>query len=275
MTSKILTYSKLGVVDLPGEYGGRVWLTGHNNCPYCNSRMIDRDTEHESDVLRRGTFFRIAVCNICGWWLIVEDADQCNNGLAVAYGGILESFNVNSADIPIEVLIAELPKQVNSIYNIDPKKMEDLVAAILSGVHDCDVHQLGYSKDGGIDLILLNSDSPIAIQVKRREKPNRKEGVKIIHEFLGAAILSDHRDLMFVTNADDFTSGAKKAAAKAVKKQIVERFELLSRDKLISLIGLADFDTNWSIALRNAQEKYYGSNPTIPNPYTIPYTMCG
>lgn len=255
MTPQILTYSKLGVVDLPGEYGGRAWLSGHNHCPYCNSIMIDRNTKHGSDVLLRGTFFRVAVCNVCGWWLIVEDADQCNNGYAVAYGGILESFDVNSSALPLEVLIAELPKQVNSIYKIDPKKMEDLVAAILSGVHDCEVHQLGYTKDGGIDLILLNSDSPIAIQVKRREKPNRKEDVKIIREFLGAAILSDHRDLMFVTNADDFTSGAKKAAETAVKKQIVQSFELLSRDKLISLIGLADFETNWSIALRNAQTK--------------------
>lgn len=76
---------------------------------------------------------------------------------------------------------------------------------ILAGAHDCEVHQLGYTRDGGIDLILLDGDDQIAVQVKRREDHRKAEPVTGTREFLGAALLASHDDLIYVSNAERFS----------------------------------------------------------------------
>ena len=90
----------------------------------------------------RNCFFKVAVCDGCGWWYIVENAEQDNDGYAAVYAGILQSFDLGSATIPLQVLQAELPKNLHRIDGIHPKRMEDLVGQILAGVHNCEVHQL-------------------------------------------------------------------------------------------------------------------------------------
>src|SRR5206468_10414353 len=109
----------------------------------------------------------------------------------------------------------ELPKNLKRINGIHPKRMEDLLTHILAGVFDCEVHQLGYTRDGGIDLILLHCDQPVAVQVKRREDQSRTEGVRGIREFLGAALLGDFRHLIYATNVERFSPDATEAAKKA------------------------------------------------------------
>lgn len=216
----------------------------------------------------RACLFRVAVCRTCGWWFVVEDADVGNNGFAYAYAGILEQFDVKSSNVPLEVLRSELPRRVDAIHDLNPRRMEDLVASILSGVYDCEVHQLGYTHDGGVDLLLLASDCPVAIQVRRRTDSNHTEGVSGIREFLGAALLAGHRDLIYVTTAARFSAAAKGAAHLAVKKELVASFELLSRRDLLSLLASRPGEDNWKYALSAAANREDGM-PTVPDPFRI------
>jgi hypothetical protein len=85
----------------------------------------------------------------CGWWYVIENTNIHNENTAAVYVGILQRFDLNSATIPIQVLKAKLPENLKRIDGIHPKKMEDLLAHILSGVFDCDVHQLGYNTRWG------------------------------------------------------------------------------------------------------------------------------
>jgi len=176
----------------------------------------------------------------------------------------LQAFNLDAHDIPISVLQSELPKRIENIHGIHPKKMQELVKAILSGVYHCDVRQLGYTHDGGIDLILLESDSPIAVQVKRREHPSHTEGVSGIREFLGASLIREFKDLIYVTTAHKFS----KSAHNEVNKRLVQSFTLLSRDYLQSILVDQAIDVNWKSALESAQNNDY-TMPKIPDPYSI------
>jgi len=208
---------------------------------------------------------RVCTCPNCGWWFAVQDADMCNDGHAVTAVGVLERFDLSEATVPIQVLRSELNQRASRIGNIHPRKMEELVASILAGVYDCEVHQLGFSRDGGVDLILLLNERQIAVQVKRRGNLAKHEPVSLVREFLGAALLSGHSNLMFVTTAEAFSAGAQKEAHEAVKKGLVTSYELISREKLISFLRHSE-ETAWQKALVAAVEQ--GNTPTIPDPFT-------
>jgi hypothetical protein len=213
-------------------------------------------------------FFRVAICSHCGWWYVIENADECNDGFANVYAGILHCFDLSSASIPLEVLEAELPKKVTRIDGIHPKRMEDLISRMLAGVLDCEVHQLGYTRDGGIDLVLLNSDNPIAVQVKRRQDHRKTEGVRGIREFLGAALLQDFSHLIYVTNAERYSKEAKNAAKLAMHKGLVQKFDLISLDKLKSIFQHNKPHDVWREAIRAVMRKEYVM-PSIPDPYNV------
>lgn len=256
---------------------------GHSLCMNCGWRNPALDihnsskkTEDGLNLFRplnktpaRNCLFEVALCKTCGWWFSIENADQCNDGYAVSYSAILQSFDIASADIPLEILKAELPKNISNIHSINTKRMEDLVADILRGVYDCEVHQLGYTKDKGIDLILLHGNSPIAVQVKRRMDSDRTEGVSAIREFLGAAMLQRHNNLMYVTTARKFSKDAIDAAKESVNLGLTKSFDLLSMDKLNYLLTEANSIGNtWRTAFDDAVNKVY-SIPNIPDPYKI------
>jgi hypothetical protein len=208
------------------------------------------------------------VCGGCGWWYVIENAEMDNDGYAAVYAGILQSFDLSSATVPLQVLQAELPKNIHRIDGIHPKRMEDLLGHILAGVFDCEVHQLGYTRDGGIDLVLLHCDEPVAVQVKRREDHRRTEGVRGIREFLGAGLLQGFRHLIYATNAGRYSASATGAAKDAVAKGLVERYDLISLDTLQSLFPKPESVELWREAILSVMRREH-EMPLIPSPYEI------
>jgi hypothetical protein len=67
----------------------------------CGSRIAEpdeREPERLGDgriyyrplkVMRGACLFRVALCEICGWWMAVEDADQSNDGMPTGSAGYL------------------------------------------------------------------------------------------------------------------------------------------------------------------------------------------
>jgi hypothetical protein len=310
----LLAYTKAGIARLDGDYGGRVWLSGHDSCPYCWSALLDlgsfhapapnlvkaddpdygpayclvygsriaepdeREPERMGDgrvyykplkVTRGACLVRVAICEICGWWMAVEDADQCNDGNANGVCGILESFDPGSASVPLQVLAEELPRQLERIHDVHPRRMQELIGSVLSGVYACEVHQVGFSRDGGVDLLLLTADKPIAVQVKRRQSATRAEAVSGIREFIGATLLGRHRDVMYVTTAPRFSPDAKAAANSAVELQLVRSFNLIARSELSALLRTVARHDSWTGAIAEARNHGNGA-PHVPDPFGLP-----
>jgi restriction endonuclease Mrr len=204
---------------------------------------------------------------MCGWWYAIERADGwANSGDPLAYHGILRSFDLRSSSIPMEVLRSELPRQLDKIGYLHPNRMEDLVAEVLRGAFDCEVRSLGYTKDGGVDLLVLLSDDPVAVQVKRRQRRNATEGVEGVREFLGAALLKGHHRLLYVSTADHYSADAGAAARRAKDCGLVNSYELVDIHVLRELLNSRPAELNWMMALKQAVQRGFTMVKT-PDPY--------
>lgn len=137
------------------------------------------------------------------------------------YRGILRRFDIESDRIPIELLRDYLNTRYDDLRLISPSQFEHIVRDVFSDFYQCEVRYFKgktYSRDGGIDLIMLQTDEgPKAIQVKRRTSPEKGEPVNIIREFLGAMFLQDYECGVFVTTGH-FTKDSEHTAITANEK---------------------------------------------------------
>lgn len=221
----------------------------NGKCRFCNSELKkvfegyleipdDRDTYLTGDVFE---------CPKCGWWegfskyteipdYIFEDIQSFHENKF--YYGIVKFFDLSSKELPLEVLYNELNKNKGALYDINPYKLEELVKSILSDFFDCEVKHVGQTGDGGKDLIVVQSDSSILVQVKRRENPNHIELVKGIREFVGTLFIEDSKKGIYVTTAKKFSKGSIEVANELVNNRKLEYFNLIDYDKLISMLNI-------------------------------------
>ncbi|HEY4643010.1 MAG TPA: restriction endonuclease [Thermoanaerobaculia bacterium] len=223
-------------------------------CPYCgaqSSLIYDTGNRDAEPSLEDGwSSPKISVwtsrawsCPSCGWWEVetiqkwagepyADETELC------IYHASLRHFDITSKEIPVATLIDHLASSPQSIEHISPYKMERLVEAVFREHYHCEAVHCGRSNDGGLDLILIDGDEPIAVQVKRRERRSRTESVVLIREFLGACLLGGYTKGIIVTSAHDFSPAARLAAHKAVTKDLVDSFELVNGDELIRRLDL-------------------------------------
>ena len=227
-------------------------------CPYCNitigsiysnSRSNESPPEDIHEWWRDEDSTNAYQCVDCGWWYLENRTDHENNDSddfrwsAIRYRrAILDVYNIDSPDIPIDALSLELKKRGDSIYEIHHRSMERLVAGVMREYYPgCEVELCGRSGDEGIDLYVVLANKKIGIQVKRRMKPGMTETVSTVREFFGAGVAKNLRDLVFVSTADRYTgssSGATAFAKEVVDHKIVDSFRLINRDRFFSMLDL-------------------------------------
>lgn len=221
-------------------------------CPFCSeyaNKVYDKSDSFTYDF---GPWREICEsvwqCN-CGWWQVyfysyMEEKDMYKDWDKSVYSSQLKKFNVGDKDIPINTLRSYLEKHEDKIFEINDTKMEELVASIFREHFLCDVKEVGKSHDGGIDLIMVESNNPIIIQVKRRKSPKRTESVKEIRDLLGATLLSESKKCIFVTTADHFSPDAVNSRNEAINKNIVESFELYDYRSFLDMLMLHRIDAS-------------------------------
>lgn len=136
----------------------------------------------------------------------------------------------------------ELVKNQSILYEIDPYKLEDIAQVVFSAYFNCEVKHVGKTGDGGIDLIVVQSDDPILVQVKRRENPQHIELVKSIREFVGAMYIENAKKGIFLSTAKDFSRGSKETAMSLLNNRKFEYFELVDFNRFCSLLGVIKKD---------------------------------
>lgn len=197
-------------------------------------------------------------CPSCGWWYVAEATHESLGWRIPIYHGILHEFDVEAADTPVKILRHELGRNLEKLGNVHPNRFEDLVSEILKGSYECEVVQLGYSRDGGIDLLILDSDTPVAVQIKRRSNLQSAESVAPIREFLGATLLAGHRRLLFVSTARKYSADAANAAQKAIKRGLVDSFRLMGRTELEDFLTRHTTNDIWQDAIRRVANRELG-----------------
>lgn len=222
----------------------------HNweKCKYCNGQintvfskgLVDLETIvgvnfHKSE--------EVIKCNSCGWWqhkfhsYLDGDMNRLKDWQIEVSNAILRTFEIGSNLTPIMSLRNYLESNKEKVFEIHHKKMEELVASVFNEHYKCEVKIIGKSSDGGIDLILINSDNPIMVQVKRRTKKNKTVSVKEIRDLLGATLLKGARNCAFVTTADHFSTQAITATNEAIVKDLVTTFELYDFNRFFNILN--------------------------------------
>ena len=184
----------------------------------------------------------ILACDKCGWWC------QCDVGFNrdgffewERVPAALRTYQVADIDVPVQALRREITGNSRLLAELNPTKMEQLVGSILSDYMDCEVVHVGRTGDGGIDLLLLNSDKSYVVQVKRRIKQGG-ETVSAIREFIAATLLYGHRRGIYVTTTR-YTRPAAEAAAKAKELGIIEKLHLIDQEAFLRLLRLVSAKT--------------------------------
>jgi hypothetical protein len=219
-----------------------------NICAYCNLEMTTLHGSWEnlyagSTMGVRCCESQLFYCTKCGWWnyLNTDYADLGDRDHPSYYTSrkpILRVLDSSSSILPLSVLEQEFQKNPSVLASINPTKMEEFVKYIFEGFYKCEVIHCGKSGDKGIDLIVINSDNPIAVQVKRRSNINSKEQIKNVREFIGALTVNNYRHGIYVTTSNDFTKQTCNEVSSVLNNRHMDYFELINFDKLSSIFNL-------------------------------------
>ena len=226
-------------------------------CPFCKFELITTFMGTRRGTMGHELYIEgdVQECPHCGWWTLkthfADEADEfdVSQGHRIftdtKHYGIAHTFSVNDEDLPIQVLNAELINRPELVYSITPRKLEELAQDILRGVYDCEVEHVGKRGDGGKDLIVLNSDSPILVQVKQRQSRDHVELVSVIREFVGTMYIEGARKGIFLSTAKRFSKGSIETAQQLLDSRKLDYFEFINYDKLRSLIQSRNIDRPW------------------------------
>lgn len=255
-------------IDRPANDVAR-FFSNEQSCPFCKTNLVttflgSRHTAIGVDLSLTG---EVQECPNCGWWTLKTHFSEENDGANThsiytdtKYYGISKSFRVDDNDLPIHVLNTELIQKPDLLYAITPRKLEELVQDILRGIYDCEVLHVGKRGDGGKDLVVLNSDSPIFVQVKQRQSPNHVELVKGIRELVGTMYIEDARKGIFVSTAKRYSRGSINTAQQLLDSRKLDYFDLIDYDKLCQLIANRPVEKPWKPLV---QEFYTDSHASV------------
>ena len=75
------------------------------------------------------------------------------------------------------------------------------------------------------DIIILDSDNPILVQVKRRENPNHTELIKCVREFVGTMYIEGVRKGIYISTAKSFSRACQETQSTLLNDRKFEHFE--------------------------------------------------
>lgn len=206
-----------------------------DKCPFCLNNMISKDYAHDVNFGRERDHYD-RCCTFCGYNqsltnMLHYSATDMKMELGpynvkdqVFTHPILKSFDINDLKLPFEELGAWLAKNPDDLYSLHWRRFEELVEDVFKN--------MGYrtrltqgSKDGGVDIFLLEHDGSQAIVQVKRNLRHRKVGVELVDQVRGLKLRPANKDVVkaYIVTSSSFTRGAKELA---VEKPIITEFEL-------------------------------------------------
>jgi hypothetical protein len=210
----------------------------HRACPFCGTRLAKRYREYgyARDYRWEDFVWESWACLACGWWWDGSIPERSfSRGMTTA------AVLARASGVPQQLVTAlsEVRKDAKALLEMPPAKFEHFVGGMLREFYNCDVVFCGRSHDGGIDLILIDSDSGhIPIQVKRRSKPEHVEAVSLVREFRGAMLLRGYDRGRIVTTADHFSREAVRAARPEPEHLVSQEIDLVDCRRLFDIMAL-------------------------------------
>lgn len=217
-----------------------------NQCPYCTAAV--NTTYATAPDPNKLLFKQVAIqkCSNCGWWAFEEelpveqDKEDSYHARSIYRRAVLREYSIAGSEAPILSLRQHLIRHPNALYSMTPTRLEELVGAVFGEFLNCEAIHVGGPNDEGIDVVLVNGDRQYVVQVKRRLSDSVTEAVSTIREFLGAMVLGNSLQGLFVTTANRFSKQAIAAAQRAQDIGAVDYIKLVNAEKLINICKITN-----------------------------------
>jgi len=219
-------------------------------CPYCGSRFHSFEPDlakySTKSAKPRSLFGDGYKCKRCGFWYEGINMSIYSFKVADIKYSLLKKFNINDSAVGLSDLGSHLKRKFSDIYNLDPRKFEELVADVYlnMGYH---VRLTQQTKDGGLDMVLLEGGSgeQIIVECKRYSR-SRKVGIDVVRNFIGAKFLYEVdngpvKGLKIVTSGH-FSSQAIADSQKVTNHYGSFEIELVDADRLMKNIEVYNND---------------------------------
>jgi len=233
--NEFLDFSQTGSV-VNHCYG--TFTTPRGPCPYCGNELNKRYDEYGNtyhDFPEQFTWESYA-CTICGWWWCGTLPDRTYFVGSTVMGTLHRTPQVPQA---IADGFDEVRRHSTKLFVMDPTKFELFVADLFRSFYDCEVVHCGKSHDGGIDLILIESNGGIIpVQVKRRSRQNATESVSVVREFRGALLLAGRARGKVVTTAQKFSKEAREISDPTPEHSLDQWVDLVDCRRLLNILDV-------------------------------------
>jgi len=219
-------------------------IKGHsgNSCPCCQHEIFSKNAGKKYPSTSSYCNLVVTACDNCGWWkVLAEYVDTYTDSFnANYYFGNVKHYSPSDIEVPILALRSYLKNKPSHMAQVHPHVFEKLIQDCLRSEFDpCEVHHVGRTGDGGVDLILVVSDKEsYLVQVKRRSDLTKNEGVKVVRELNGVLFKEGKSKGMVVTTAKDYTKSAIDETKIKTKTEETYVMKLLKFDDIVSMLNL-------------------------------------
>jgi hypothetical protein len=154
-------------------------------------------------------------CVRCLWWLCVWTKQKTFPSewvRNVVWEATVTPFDYMTGEVPLIELRRQLTEGEVDLRNMSASQLERIVTSVFSDALGCRAIHVGRSGDGGIDVLVLDREPPLALQVKRRASGGT-EGPAVVRDLIGALAYRSWRRGAIITTADSFSRNASATAA--------------------------------------------------------------
>jgi len=174
-------------------------------------------------------------CQLCGWGYLHEDVDDWA-GYEHFTLSILKEFHLNSTELPMNALGSHLRNNISDLFALDHRRFEFLVEDVFK-LHGYSTILTQATKDGGVDIIVVQEDKSNIISIIECKKysRNRKVGISAVRMLIGAAVSWGVSKGYLVTTSD-FSIPAKQSILDFNK--VGYQIDLVALSDLVQLLGV-------------------------------------
>jgi hypothetical protein len=219
-----------------------------DSCPHCGSGLQQAHRDDYGGVTPG--YYSVVTCTSCGMWRALEECSISYGNYVLPY---VKGFHPQRHVASLDNLIGEIASDPKGIFALNPKQFELFVGSVMRSAFNCDVRHVGQTRDRGIDLVMIAGDDPIMIQVKRRERQGRVEGVDVVKLLFASMFEAGARKGKVVTTAQRFSRDAKKWIHLPALSEYDYDIELIDIDRLLDMVAACrgpNDPPGWEVALK-------------------------
>lgn len=227
-----------------------------SRCTFCETILQKVENDELKEDMHRD--FCLWYCHNCRFWQtrLYSSFNACmpppENWI---YKSKLREFNPNLPDGCDEEIAVQIRRHPDLLNYFNPTQFEKFVADVFKANYtNAEVSHVGGPKDGGVDVLLIDSgQEQWFIQVKRRGPQKSSEEVRTIRELIGAMYSEGVRIGVIVSTVEKLSPDGEELVQKVKKRGMEVHF--VNKDDFDRMLDPVLPDRPWLNPIREIDEE--------------------